>query len=71
MTKAVASKEVQLSNLKEDNDATYNRIINSVDLEEVRRIAVEELGMVYAAEDQIVVYEHESRDYMRRVTDEE
>jgi hypothetical protein len=66
-TKSVAAKEVQLNNLKVANDEAYNRALNSVNLEEVKRIAIGELGMTYAGEGQIVNYTNESSDYMRRV----
>ena len=50
------------------NDQEYNRIISSINLEEVRRIAMGELGMVYAEEGQIITYEGNRSDYMRKVT---
>lgn len=68
LTKTVARRESELNQLKLSNDEDYNRVISSVDLEEVRRIAIEELGMVYAEEGQIITYENESSDYMRKVT---
>ena len=70
LTEDVASKESMLNYLKVSNDEDYNRIISSIDLEEIKRIALGELGMVYAGEGQIVEYENESRDYMRQVSDE-
>jgi hypothetical protein len=68
-TKSVAAKEIQLNNLKVSNDEAYNRALNSVTLEDIKRIAIGELGMTYAGEGQIVVYSNESSDYMRRVDD--
>jgi len=68
LTKTVAAKESSLNNLRLSNDEEYNRIINSIDLEEIKRIAMGELGMIYAQEGQVVIYESESRDYMRQVT---
>ncbi len=68
MTRQVARKESELNQLKLSNDEEYNRIISSIDLEEVRRVAMGELGMVYAEEGQIVTYDNQSRDYMRKVT---
>lgn len=68
-TRRVASKESELNQLKLSNDEEYNRIVNSIDLEEIKRIAMGELGMIYAQEGQIVTYENEGRDYMRKVTD--
>lgn len=68
LTKSVAAKESQLNNMRIANDEEYNRILNSIDLEEVKRIAIGELGMIYAEEGQIITYTYEGSDYMRRVT---
>ena len=68
-TKSVAKKESQLNNLRIANDEEYNKIINSINLEDVKRIAIGELGMVYAEEGQIIMYEGKSYDYMREVVD--
>ena len=65
--KMISSMESRLNKLKMDNDEEYNRILNSVDLEEVKRVAIGELGMVYASEGQIVMYESVGNDYMRKV----
>ena len=70
LTEEVAGKESRLNYLKVSNDEDYNRIISGIDLEEIKRIALGELGMIYAGEGQIVEYENESRDYMRQVSDE-
>lgn len=68
LTKTVARRESELNQLKLANDEEYNRIISSIDLEEVRRIAMGELGMVYAEEGQVVTYDGNKSDYMRKVT---
>ncbi len=65
----IASLESQYLNLKADNDEEYNRIVNSVDLNEVKRIAQEELGMHYATEGQIVKYTDEIGDYVKQYSD--
>lgn len=67
LTKSVATKESELNTLREANDEQYNRIINSINLEEIKRIAIGELGMTYAQEGQIITYINEGDDYMRRV----
>lgn len=67
LTEEVAGKESRLNYLKVSNDEDYNRIISGIDLEEIKRIALGELGMIYAGEGQIVEYENESRDYMRQI----
>ena len=69
MTKSVAAKKSELNYMSIANDEEYNRIISSINLEEIQRIAVSELGMVYAGEGQIIEYENKSSDYMRQVTD--
>ena len=63
----VSTKESELNSLKSENDEEYNRIINSINLEEIKRIAIGELGMIYAQEGQIVRYSNKNNDYMRQV----
>lgn len=48
----------QLADAKEENTTRYNAIMNSMNLEEIRDIAMNEFGMVYASEDQIVKYQN-------------
>lgn len=66
MTKYVASKESELNSLRLANDEEYNRIVNGIDLEEIKRVAIGELGMIYAKEGQIVPYTNDTNDYMRK-----
>lgn len=67
-TKNVAKLESKLNVLKMENDEKYNRITGNIDLEEIRRVAIGELGMTYAKEGQIVPYTSEGYDYMRKAT---
>lgn len=69
LTRNVADRQSQLNSLKLLNDEEYNRIVSSIDLEEIKRVAMGELGMVYAQEGQIVEYEGKKTDYMRKVSD--
>lgn len=64
--KQIASLENQVNTLKLENDEALSRIESSVNLEEIRRIAVTELGMVYATEGQIVEIPDEGSDYVRQ-----
>ena len=66
LTKSVASKKSELNMLTLSNDEEYNRIISSINLEEIKRIAIGELGMIYAQEGQIIPYENVSNDFMRQ-----
>ncbi len=65
--KHIASLESQLNSMRLENDETYNRIVSSIDLEEIKRIAIGELGMTYAQEGQIISYSGVGNDYMRVV----
>ncbi len=59
--------ERQLNDLKLANDEEYSRITSSIDLEEIKRIAIGELGMKYASEGQIVTYNNEGSDYVKQI----
>lgn len=61
--------KIELSGLKDDNDEEYSRITSSVNLEEIKRIAIEELGMVYASKEQTVLYASKDSDYVRQYQD--
>lgn len=66
----IAKLERDINNLKLSNDENYNRIVNGVDLEEIKRIAIGELGMTYAKEGQIENYTNEGNDYLRQVVED-
>lgn len=63
----IASLESELNNLKLSNDEDYARAVSSVDLEEIRRVAIGELGMRYAKEGQIINVSGEGNDYVRQL----
>ena len=56
-SKHIASLQRELSDAREANTTKYNAIMNTMNLEEIRDIAMNELGMTYAEEDQIVHYQ--------------
>lgn len=56
-SKHITSLQQELSAAKEENTTKYNVIMNTMNLEEIREVAMNEFGMVYAAEDQIVTYQ--------------
>lgn len=62
----VSRMESELNALKLANDEEYSRITSSVNLEEIKKIAIGELGMTYAAEGQVIPYAGISNDYMRQ-----
>lgn len=65
----ISDLESRLNELKLANDETYTKIMSNVDLEEIKRIAVNELGMKYAKEGQVVQYTGEGNDYVRQYSD--
>ena len=67
--KQIAQLESELISLTQANDETHAKIVNSVDLEEVRRIAMGQLGMIYAEEGQIITYTNVGSDYVRQYED--
>ncbi len=66
LQKKTVSLQTQLKNLQIENDIVYNEIISGVDLEQVREVATEELGMTYPSQSQIVSYEAVSSDYVKQ-----
>ena len=66
---SIARKESQLNALRLANDEEYSRIISSVDLGYVKNVAINELGMQYAQEGQIVEVETQGDDYVRQHRD--
>ncbi len=66
LQKRTVNLQTQLKNLQIENDIVYNEIISGVDLEHVREVATEELGMTYPAQSQIVSYSAVSSDYVKQ-----
>lgn len=62
----ISQLERQLNDLRLENDETYTKIMSGVDLEEIKRIAINELGMKYAKEGQVITYSGEGSDYVRQ-----
>ena len=62
----IASLENQINDLKSDNDAYYNKVMASVDLEAIREAAMNRLGMKYAEESQIQYYDTDGSSYVRQ-----
>lgn len=65
----VAALEAEVLSLKNSNDAAQKKIDNSVNMDNIRQRAQEELGMVYPQEDQIEYFEVDKDDYMNQYED--
>ena len=64
-SKNITAMQEELAELREENNTRYNAVMDTVNLEEVRKKAGK-LGMVYATADQIVGYESPSSDYVKQ-----
>ncbi len=65
----VEQLESQLITLRSENDALLENVNNSVDLNYVKDVAIHELGMKYATEEQIVWYNTDDSFYMKQYRD--
>lgn len=64
--KHIASLETELEDLRKENNDNYTRIMTSVDLDHIRDVAINELGMVYAEPKQVILYDGGTDDYVRQ-----
>lgn len=64
--KNIAALETRLEELRKENDDNYTRIMTSVDLDYIKDVAINELGMVYAQADQVILYDGGTKDYVRQ-----
>ncbi len=69
MNKQIVSLEKQITTLTKENDAAYEAVNTAVDLDEIYRVAVEELGMVYPNKNEVITYQSGSADYVRQYED--
>ena len=53
----ITALQQELADAKEANTTRYNVIMNSMNLEEIREIAIGDFGMVYAEADQIIKHQ--------------
>ena len=62
-----AALESQLLTMKAENDAYYESVMNSLDLTDIKNIAVTRYGMHYASQDQIIWYNADNSGYVRQM----
>ena len=65
----VMSLESKLSKLKADNDAYYNTVMASVNMDKVKEAALNRLGLQYADESQVRYYNIDQEGYVRQYSD--
>lgn len=64
--KAVVTTQNEVNDMKVSNNSTYQEINATVDLREVYRTATNDLGMVFASDNQIITYEDNEAAYVRQ-----
>lgn len=69
LTQQISQQEKILNNLRIDNTEAMTRIESAIDLEQIKMVAITQLGMTYPKEGQIVSYEGVNYDYVRKVAD--
>ena len=69
MKKKIISKQAEIAEQKEDNDAAYQEIINSVDIAEIYERATRKLRMVQAENNQIYTYKNRKSDMVKQYAD--
>ncbi len=66
MSKKITTLESEILDLKIQNDEAYNKIDSLVDLSYIYEIAVNELGMVHAKDNQVIPYNSKKSTSVRQ-----
>lgn len=69
MSKKVATMESTISTMKEDNDTALESVTSSIDLNNIYKVATEELGMVHAEKNQVITYDSTKSDSVKQYGD--
>jgi len=62
----ISTLETDVADMKSTNDEMESNMNSSIDVESIRRQAIDELGMVYANQGQIITYDYEESEYVRQ-----
>lgn len=68
-TKYISSLKQNITTISSQNDALDYSINGFIDVDNVYKVATEELGMVMASEDNVKLYESTEQEYMMQVSD--
>jgi len=61
--------ETSVMTMKADNNAVEGQIDTYVDLDYIRNVAMNEMGMVYPSDDQVIYYDKTESGYVRQYED--
>ena len=62
----VVTTQNEVNDIRVSNNSAYQEINSTVDLKEVYKTATQELGMVFASDNQIITYEDNEAAYVRQ-----
>ena len=65
----ITSLQRELADLTEQNDTAYHAVFDSVNLEEIRDKAVNDLGMVFASKGCVIEYNSPTGEYVKQHSD--
>ena len=65
----ITSLQQDIVDAKEANTTKYNAIMNSMNLEEIRNIAINEFGMINATPEQIIMYKSPTGSMITKYAD--
>lgn len=68
-SESITALREELAELTESNDTAYNAAADSVNLQTIRGKAMSEMGMVYAAQGNVVEYDSPTSDYVKQYSD--
>ncbi len=68
-SKNVTALQSELADLTEANDTAYNAAVDSVNLQEIKDKAMNEMGMVYASEGTVIEYDSPTGSYVKQYSD--
>ncbi len=69
MDKNIIRLEKEIKVLTNENDANYEAIDTALNLDYIYQVAVEELGMVYPNNNEVITYKSSSTNYVRQYED--
>lgn len=65
-SRTITKLQEELAEVREENNTAYDAVMNTMNLEEIRKRAQEELGMTNIAPEQIVKYQSPADNYVRQ-----
>lgn len=68
-TNEIATMKATLSTMTESNNEEYHDILEQIDYNEIRRVAIQDLHMIVPETEQVVYVDYQTNDYVRQYSD--